>query len=122
MLHRLIFTLSLIVSFGFAQIGAVSHEISHYSDAAALNQEPSLSEQNFDKQSFNKNSSNNPVQHNSVCEKCVSYAELGHVISGAHVALISATVKHSFISNSLTKAPSSKARHYSARAPPTLIQ
>ncbi len=121
MLHRLIFTLSLILSFGFAQIGAVSHEISHYSDATALNQQPSLSKQNSAKQSFNKNSSNNPAQHNPVCEKCVSYAELGHVISGTHVALISATVKHLFINNSLTKAPSSKPRHYRARAPPTLI-
>ncbi len=35
MLRRLILTLSLVASFGLAQIAAVSHELSHYVEANA---------------------------------------------------------------------------------------
>lgn len=121
MLHRLILTLSLIVSFGFAQIGAITHELSHYADATALGQQQSLTQQNPDAQSFNKNNKNPQAPHNPVCEKCVSYAELGHVISGSHIALVTVVASHLFINSDRTTLSLLKPRNYSARAPPALI-
>jgi len=39
MLHRFTLIFSLIVSFGMAQIGALTHEISHHTNPAAQNQQ-----------------------------------------------------------------------------------
>jgi len=111
MLRRLLLTFSLIVSFGFAQIGAVTHEISHYTDASAQKQQ----------QDYNKNSkpSNQPA-HNHTCEKCVGYAELGNAISSSHLAITLAGIPNPLASSCLQTSIATKPRTYSARAPPTL--
>lgn len=111
MLRRLLLTLSLIVSFGFAQIGAVTHEISHYTDASAQSQQ----------QDYSKNSkpSNQPA-HNHTCEKCVGYAELGNALSSNHIAITLAGAPNLLASSCLQTSIATKPRTYSARAPPTL--
>lgn len=118
MLHRLILTCWLITSFSFAQIGAMSHEISHYTNAITQNQQPDLNK------SLNKNANNNSrndqAPHNQVCEKCVSYAELGNAIANSHVALTLAITTHLLVSSSLQTPSVTKPRTYSARAPPSL--
>jgi hypothetical protein len=119
MLQRLIFAFSLIVSFGVAQIGAITHEISHYGEQTSQSQS-----QDFQKSTNKGNpgdlSPDNPVPHNQVCEKCFSYAELGHAVQNADVILpISATSQHYLNSDSATSSYA-KLRSYSARAPPTL--
>lgn len=118
MLHRLIFAFTLIVSFGVAQIGAVTHGISHYGNTKSQSQS-----QDFHKSASTSSQSDlfpdNPVPHNQVCEKCFSYAELGHAIQNADVILLSiASSQHYLTSNSVTH-PYAKLRSYSARAPPT---
>lgn len=121
MLHRLIFSLLLIASFGFAQIGALTHEISHYTDATAQNQQQDFN--NSANKNSGKNANNNQRNqepHNQVCEKCVSYAELGNAVSSSHVALALTISTHLLSSSSLSTFLATKPRHYSARAPPIL--
>ena len=118
MLHRLIFAFTLIVSFGVAQIGAVTHEISHYGDTKS----PSQS-QDFHKGS-SKNSQNdltpdNQLPHNQVCEKCFSYAELGHAVQNADVTLPIAVSSQHYLNRDSATSSYAKLRSYSARAPPT---
>jgi hypothetical protein len=111
MLRRLLLTFSLILSFGFAQIGAVTHEISHYTEASAQNQQ----------QDFNKNSkSSNQPSHSHTCEKCVGYAELGNAISSGHIAITLAGAPNLLASICLQTSIAAKPRTYLARAPPTL--
>ncbi len=111
MFRRLLLTFSLIVSFGFAQIGALTHEISHYTDASAQNQQ----------QDYNKNSKpSNQPSHNHTCEKCVGYAELGNAISSSHIAITLTDAPNLLASSCLQTSIATKPRTYSARAPPTL--
>ncbi len=112
MLRRLLLTFSLIVSFGLAQIGAVTHEISHYTDASAENQQ----------EDYNKNSKqSNQPSHNHTCEKCVGYAEIGSAISSSHIALSLASTPIPITSSQLQNFTTTKPRTYSARAPPSLV-
>ena len=120
MLRRLLLTFSLIVSFGFAQIGAVTHEISHYADSNAQTQQ-----QNYNK-NYNKNYSqstdkSSPASHNHTCEKCVGYAELGGAISSSHIALSLANTQNLLTSSQLQSFSATNPRTYSARAPPSLV-
>ncbi len=115
MLHRLIFSFLLITSFGIAQIGAMTHEISHYSDASAQKQQ-----QDFNKSPAqnNKKGHNDPTPHNPVCEKCVSYAELGNIISSAPAAISLVVTTNLQISTNPPTHTYVKPRTYKARAPP----
>jgi hypothetical protein len=116
MFNRLIFAFTLIVSFGIAQIGAVTHEISHYSDISEQ-----VRQQAPVKDLSNKSKKSEPITHNQVCEKCISYAELGHIVHSTQAALAAANAtNHYFSASSLT--PSyAKPRTYRARAPPSLV-
>src|SRR5450830_1919584 len=115
MLRRLLLTFSLIVSFGFAQIGAVTHEISHYTDASAQNQQ-----QDYSKNSRKNSKPSNQPAHNHTCEKCVGYAELGNAISSGHLAITLAGAPNLLASSCLQTFIATKPRTYSARAPPAL--
>lgn len=118
MLHRLIFAFTLIVSFGVAQIGAVTHVISHYGDTKSQSQSPDF-HKSSNKSSQNDRAPDNQLPHNQVCEKCFSYAKLGHAVQNADVILPSiASSQHYLNSNSVTH-PYAKLRSYSARAPPS---
>jgi hypothetical protein len=114
MLHRLIFAFTLIVSFGVAQIGAVTHEISHYSDAKSQG-----SSQDSSKNSQNDFAPDKQLPHNQVCEKCFSYAELGHAVQNADVILPIAVSSQHYLNSYSATLSYTKLRSYSARAPPT---
>lgn len=119
MLHRLMLNLLLIVSFGFGQLSALTHEFSHYSDTVI-----SIQQQNFGQVSqsqINQDKSNHKqTPHNQVCEKCVTYAELGHVISSSHVAFTVSANTPLLINSKLKTTTLTSPHSYSARAPPTL--
>jgi len=124
MLRRLLLTFSLIVSFGLAQIGAVTHEISHYADASALSQQQDYSENyqpDVDKNTANSAGKNNPAKHGHTCEKCVGYAELGGAISSSHIALLLTSTSNVISRSQLQSFSATKPRTYSARAPPCLV-
>lgn len=117
MLNRLIFAFTLIVSFGMAQIGAVTHEISHYGDITAKNQQ--FHSSNNITQS-NKSRQTEPISHNQVCEKCISYAELGHAVHSTIATLIAINATHHYALACLQTSSYPKPHSYSARAPPSL--
>ena len=109
MLRRLILTLSLVASFGLAQIGAVSHELSHCVEASVEHTQ----------QNHSKNTSpSNQSSHNHSCAKCLGYAELGHAVTSS---LIAFTITSNLISPTrlcFDSTTASNPRAYSARAPP----
>lgn len=115
MLRRLLLTFSLVILFGLGQIGAVTHEISHYAEASTQSQQQN-SNNNADK-STPKNSS---TTHGHTCEKCVGYAELSGAISSSHIALSPISSKTPLSSKQLQSFTASKPSTYSARAPPSL--
>ncbi len=119
MLHRLMLNLLLIVSFGFGQMSAFTHEFSHYTDAVTANQSQDLNE-NRNIASQDKPSQHKQAPHNQVCEKCVTYAELGNIISNSHAAFTVTAMANLSITSSLQTTSFTKPRTYSARAPPTL--
>ena len=93
--------LALIFLFAFAQIGAVTHEISHFKEVANHNQQ----DQNT---------------HSEQCEQCISFAKIaGGLVAQSFVlpvlqASFIASIPHStqFLSQPHTA--------YAARAPPSL--
>ena len=111
MLRRLILTLSLVASFGLAQIGAVSHELSHFAEA-----NEQASQQNHSK---NANPSSQSG-HNHSCAKCLGYAELGHAVTSSIIAFTITSTKNSPNRPCVDSTTASNPRAYSARAPPVL--
>jgi hypothetical protein len=111
MLRRLILTLSLVASFGLAQIGAVSHELSHYVEASA--------EQTQQNQSSNTSPSNQS-NHNHSCAKCLAYAELGNAVTSCPFVFTVTSTPKLPTSSCFDSATASNPRAYSARAPPVL--
>lgn len=91
--------LSLILLFAFAQIGAVTHEISHFDFAAKHHQQDENS-------------------HSEQCEQCISFAK----IAGGLVALsFEFPISQANLIGSiapLTQASSQPNAAYAARAPP----
>lgn len=113
MLSRLIFIFSLIASFGLAQMGAVTHEISHYADTNS---------QNLQQDSEQKNTNQkNAASHQHSCEKCLGYAELSGSITNTPQIILPFTTDTSPLNGRVLyfNTPQ-KLRPYSARAPPTL--
>ena len=119
MLHRLMLNLLLIVSFGFGQMSALTHEFSHYADAVTASQSQD-SNKNLNVANQENPSQHKQAPHNQVCEKCVTYAELGNIISSSHAAFMATAMTSLGITSSLQTASFTKPRTYSARAPPTL--
>ena len=120
MLHRLMLNLLLIVSFGFGQLSALTHEFSHYNDTATSTQQQSFDQVSQSQFNQDKPSQHKQAPHNQVCEKCVTYAELGHVISSSHVAFTVSATTHLLINSKLETTSLTAPHSYSARAPPTL--
>ena len=109
MLRRLILTLSLVASFGLAQIGAVSHELSHCVEASVEHTQ----------QNHSKNTSpSNQSSHNHSCAKCLGYAELGHAVTSSIIAFTITSTKNSPNRPCVDSTTASNPRAYSARAPP----
>jgi hypothetical protein len=111
MLRRLILTLSLVASFGLAQIGAVSHELSHYVEASAEH-----SQQNHSSNTSPSNQSN----HNHSCAKCLGYAELGNAVTSCQFVFTLTSVPSLPTSSWFDSATADNPRAYNARAPPVL--
>jgi hypothetical protein len=111
MLRRLILTLSLVASFGLAQIGAVSHELSHFAEA-----NEQASQQNHSK---NANPSSQSG-HNHSCAKCLGYAGLGHAVTSTLITFTLTSTPSLPISSFFDSTVASNHRPYSARAPPNL--
>ena len=117
MFQRLLLSFSLIVSFGFAQIGAVTHEISHYGDTKSQSQPQNL-QTSANQSSPDDLTPDKQVPHNQVCEKCFSYAELGHAVQNAAITLAIAISSQHYLNSDFAKSSYAKLRTYSARAPP----
>lgn len=106
MLQRYVIHFALIFLFAFTQIGVVTHEISHVTDAASHSQQEQKS----------------PVKHTAAeqCEQCIHYAKVanGLALSDFTVPVIGpdavATVSYS------TNSQSRFSCAYSARGPPQI--
>jgi hypothetical protein len=114
MLQRLFLTALLIASFGFAQMGAVTHEISHY---AGLNLQQQSAETS---KHLSQQTQKNHGQESHSCEKCVGYAGLAHALASSTLVLqVAATANQPHIADAEVIALSIRF-NYSARAPPKL--
>jgi hypothetical protein len=99
MLHKWIIHIALVLLFAFTQIGAATHEISHFSNATQQTQ---------------------PDQHTSTdqCSQCLAYAQsaAGTLVHAFIVPLLEATFQLS--TATAPSFSSATPAHYSARAPP----
>ena len=102
MLKRTFMTFLLPLLFLFAQHGAVTHEISHYSEPAPLTQQKQQ------------------TPHSPICDKCVSYGEMAGALGtpSFHISVLP-TAAIQVDGYAFTQS-----RHvvvsYQARAPPTI--
>lgn len=111
MFKRLSIHLALIFLFAFAQIGVVTHEISHVEGHINHNQV--------------KHSQQDPTEqhkdiHSEQCEQCISFAKIaGGLVAQSFVLPI---LQASFISSSQLETQTTSQPHtaYAARAPPYL--
>lgn len=111
MLQRFVIHFALIFLFAFTQIGVVTHEISHLTDAAAhMQQKQSQQEQQ------------SPTKHTAAeqCEQCLHYAKVanGLALSDFTLPIISADANTTFSYFSNFQSIFTSA--YSARAPPQI--
>ena len=111
MLQRYVIHFALIFLFAFTQIGVVTHEISHVTDAAAhMQQEQSQQEQK------------SPTKHTAAeqCEQCIHYAKVANGLQLSDFTIpdigtdaVSASINSANFQSRFTSA-------YSARAPPQI--
>ena len=105
---------ALIFLFAFAQIGAITHEISHIKDYVKHSQQDS-NKQKTSKQDPSKQDQNT---HNGQCVQCISYAGVvGGLQSQALVIHLVPTEYVATAFNHPTYSPFTLTS-YSARAPP----
>ena len=106
MFKRLSIHIALVFLFAFAQIGAVTHEISHFEDLVKHNQA--------------KHSQQDQNTHSEQCEQCISFAK----IAGGLVAqsFVLPNLQGSFIGSAPLSSKFLSQPHtaYAARAPPYL--
>lgn len=98
MFKRFAANFALILLFAFAQIGAVTHEISHIGD--------------YTKHSQDKNT------HSSQCAQCISYAEVASGLQSQPIVFHLAATE--FVATAFNHQSHSSFTHtaYAARAPP----
>ncbi len=106
MLQRFVIHFALIFLFAFTQIGVVTHEISHLTDATAHSQQDQKS----------------PAKHTAAeqCEQCLHYAKVanGLALSDFTLPIISADANTTF--SYFSNFQSNFTSAYSARAPPQI--
>ena len=124
MLKRRLNLFVLLFTFAFAQIGMVTHEISHYADVSRVeqtqvhqaselqNQQP---HQLAGRQSKDQDSINKP------CTTCLAYSAIGnsHLVN-PFVFNLAVFEQHYFLVDK-TAHFARHFSHYPARAPPTLV-
>ena len=113
MFRRLILTLSLIASFGLAQMAAFSHELTHYADANVLCQQVGIDK-------TDDSNSNGQSAQNHHCEKCLSYAALGNAMTSSHITFTLASSQNILTSHQRYSTGISNPFTNSARGPPIL--
>jgi hypothetical protein len=106
MFKRLSIHIALVLLFAFAQVGAVTHEISHIEDGIKHSQQaPSKQDQST---------------HSEQCEQCISFSKIaGGLVTQSFIV---PTLQASFIACTTLSTTSSTQTHtaYAARAPPSL--
>jgi hypothetical protein len=106
MFKRLSIHIALVFLFAFAQIGAVTHEVSHVEDNIKHSQQaPSKQDQST---------------HSEQCEQCISFSKVaGGLVTQSFTV---PTLQASFIACTTLSTQHSSQRHtaYAARAPPSL--
>lgn len=102
MLRRLLFTFVLIFLFGFGQQAALTHAVGHIADLQQHDPSPEKS------------------HHAPACDKCVSYAELGHVLGSTAFSLPDIASVFQTHATPVIHAGFVSCSPYSARAPPAL--
>ena len=105
MFKRFSVHLALIFLFAFAQIGAVTHGISHMEDLAKHNQAK------YSQQGQNTNSEQ--------CDQCISFAKIAGGLSAQSFVFPVLQVNSTGNIQLQTQASSQSPSAYSARAPPT---
>ena len=104
MFKRFSIHVALVFLFAFAQIGAVTHEISHVEDLIKHSQQdPSKQDKNT---------------HSEQCAQCISFAKIASGLAAQ--SFVIPTLEISFVSSTqLSTQPSSNSHTaYAARAPP----
>jgi hypothetical protein len=106
MLKRFGLHIALIFLFAFAQIGVVTHEISHLED--------------FGKHSQQNHSKQDQSTHSEQCDQCISFAKIASGLASQSFTL--PILPASFIGSTQasTQALSQPHTAYAARAPPYL--
>ena len=105
MFKRFSVHLALIFLFAFAQIGAVTHGISHMEDLAKHNQA--------------KYSQPGQNTHSEQCDQCISFAKIAGGLSAQSFVFPVLQVNSTGNIQLQTQASSQSPSAYSARAPPT---
>lgn len=101
MFKRFVANFALIFLFAFAQIGAIMHEISHYSDYVKHSQQ-------------DKNTNHNQ------CAQCISYAEVAGGLPAHVFTFVSSDATFFTRADYHQSFQSHLSTHYSARAPPQI--
>ena len=110
MFKRFSVHLSFIFLFAFAQIGAVTHGISHIKDLAKHNQV---------KHNHGKYSQQGQNTDSEQCEQCISFAKIAGGLSAQSFVFSVLQVNSTGNIQLQTQASSQSPSAYSARAPPT---
>ena len=114
MFKRFFSNFALIFLFAFAQVGAVTHEISHIKDYVKHSQQDSNRQEPSKQDPSNKDQNT----HNGQCVQCISYAG---VVSGLQTqAIIFHLVPTKYVATTFNPQsyPSFTRTAYVARAPP----
>ena len=125
----------LLFAFAFAQIGMVTHEISHYADASRLEQtEAHQVDEVQTQQAYQAKELQKQQPHqlagrqtkdqdslNKPCTTCLAYSAIGngHLVN-AFVFNVAVFEQHYFLADE-TAHFARHFNHYPARAPPTLV-
>ena len=115
MFKRFSVHLALIFLFAFAQIGAVTHGISHIEDLAKHNQ----AKYNHGKYNHGKYSQQGQNTHSEQCDQCISFAKITGGLSAQSFVFPVLQVNSTGNIQLQTQASSQSLSAYSARAPPT---
>jgi hypothetical protein len=120
MFRRFILPFALILLFGIAQLGALTHEISHFTadlTKASINQASDSTSQIYAAQKIPQNN----APDTPFCAKCLSYGALAHGLNMADFTLVlfdnSFEIHQAEQHNSYLKP---LLLSYAARAPPKL--
>jgi hypothetical protein len=98
MFKRFSSAFAFILLFAFVQMGAITHEISHYKESTQHRQQ--------DKNTHNQ------------CAQCISYAEVADGLPALSFTFLLDDANFSFADTHHTSLQSQLLTHYAARAPP----